>query len=787
MSNRSPAFILGFMILCASPLRAQLDVSSVRGRILGANGEIISGAAVTLLDPLGEVILSTVSNTHGEFFFPAVSLGDYRLRARAGELHSLSHRVIVQSALPLEIEIRLRSGSAEQVLVTGEAEMTSVATRVTLSGKAVQRNSGRIGFRGLQAAVATAPGWATEDNGLLHVRGVDDGFLYVQDGLPVYDRLDSFFSFTQDPSSLGSVNVLTGYIPPEYGLKSGAVVEVRSETAARDSWLGTLQIGTGGDATNGLSGLASGPIGKNLAVVLNFSGENSSRFLDPVHPDNLHNRGRILAAGAQLVWSASARDSLSGSFGFGHSDFQVPHNAIQHAAGQNQRQDVRQSSQSVSWQRFWTSRTVSQVAGYFRDTQATLHSSPRDTPLLADSEREQRRTGFLANVTHQMRGHSLKAGIEASRLALREFFTFEVVDVEEAENAGLSPKALEFIGGNPFVFRDAVVRPLLSLYVQDTFQPLKNLNFDLGLRFDRTRLLKSEQQWSPRLGASYLLPRSRTRFRASWNRFFQPPQPEYLLLSSSRQARTLSPFVSDSSEGGAELSAERQSAFEAGLEQWLAGSIRLDMAYWRRHVRNYADPNVFFGTTLVFPNTVDRGEAAGVDLRLEISERKGWSAYVSYSNSRVQQIGPINGGLFLEDEILEIGPGTRFTPDHDQRNVGSAGITYEHARSGAWFSITGRHESGTPLQVEDEELDELLELPGSHLVNFARGRVKPRTLWNVAAGKNLLRSDHMDLSASLEVWNLTNRAYAFNFGNPFSGTHFGAPRTVALKLRLDFR
>jgi hypothetical protein len=775
------------MILCSGQLFAQLQVSTVRGRILGTKGELLSGAAVMLLDPLGEVILSTISNAQGEFLLPAVPLGDYRMRASAGELHSLTYRVTVERSLPLEIEIRLRAGPVEQVVISVESEMSSVASRVTLSGKSVQRNSGRIGFRGLQAAVATAPGWATEDNGLLHVRGVDDGFLFIQDGLPVYDRLDSFFSFAQDPSSLGSVHVLTGYIPPEYGLKSGAVVEVRSERAARDSWLGTLEIGTGGDATNGLSGLASGPIGKNLTAVLNFSGEGSSRFLDPIHPDNFHNKGRIVAAGGQLVWSASTRDSLTASVGFGHSDFQVPHGVTQHAAGQDQQQDVRQSSQSFSWQRFWTSRTVSQVAGYSRDTRAILHAGPHDTPLLAESSRKQQRTVFLANVTHQMSGHSLKAGIEASRLALREFFTFEVVDVEEAEEAGLSPKALEFIRGNPFVFRDAVARPLWSFYLQDTFQAVKNLNFDLGFRFDRTRLLKSEQQWSPRLGASYLFARSRTRLRASWNRFFQPPQPEYLLLSSSRQARALSPFVSDSSEGGAELSAERQSAREVGLEQWLAGSIRLDMSYWRRQVRNYADPNIFFGTTLVFPNTVDRGEAAGLDLRLEIPERRGWSGYASYSNARVQQFGPINGGLFLEDDILEIGPGTPFTPDHDQRNVGSAGITYDHVRSGIWFSITGRHESGTPLQVEDKDLDELLELPGSHLVNFARGRVRPRTLWNVAAGKSVLRSDHMDLSARVEVWNLTNRAYAFNFGNPFSGTHFGAPRTLALKLRLDFR
>ena len=37
------------------------------------------------------------------------------------------------------------------------------------------------------------------------------------------------------------------------------------------------------------------------------------------------------------------------------------------------------------------------------------------------------------------------------------------------------------------------------------------------------------------------------------------------------------------------------------------------------------------------------------------------------------------------------------------------------------------------------------------------------------------------------VFNLANARYAFNFGNPFSGTHFGAPRSAAFGLRLAVR
>ena len=51
----------------------------------------------------------------------------------------------------------------------------------------------------------------------------------------------------------------------------------------------------------------------------------------------------------------------------------------------------------------------------------------------------------------------------------------------------------------------------------------------------------------------------------------------------------------------------------------------------------------------------------------------------------------------------------------------------------------------------------------------------------------LHRGDHAEVSARLLVLNLTNRVYALNFGNPFSGTHFGAPRTIRAEMRIGLR
>ena len=251
------------------------------------------------------------------------------------------------------------------------------------------------------------------------------------------------------------------------------------------------------------------------------------------------------------------------------------------------------------------------------------------------------------------------------------------------------------------------------------------LTIDAGVRVDWSRLLVHASQVSPRIGAAYRWDAAATTFRASLGRFFQPPQPENLLLASSDEAWELSPFRTETG-GGAALEPERQTAFEVGLERALGRFVRMDVAYWRRSMTNVADPNVFFGTTILFPNSVAEGKAAGIDVRLEVPRRRGWSGYVSYANSRVTQYGPIEGGLFLEDEVIEIGPGTAFTPDHDQRNVGAFGVSFDADTRGFWASVTGRYESGTPLEVDDDDLDELQERPGAELVDIERGRVKPR-------------------------------------------------------------
>ena len=775
------------LLFCAfpSPSSAQLQQGTIVGSLTGPDGIAIGSAQITLFDQLGNAV-TTVTAANGEFRLTNVAIGSYSLRAEAAPFEAIVQTLTVADALPITLELKLSAALAEKVNVTAETNQpVTTATRTTLAGDAVRRAPIRIASRGLQDAIATTAGWATEDNGLMHARGVDDGFLYVVDGVPMYERMDSAHGVAPDPEMVESVNVMVGHVPPEFGFKSGGVIEVRTSSRKSDAWLGNVQGSFGTDATSQGSSVFGGPTGRSTSLTAGFSAQRSDRFLDPVHPDNLHNGGNAANGTAEFNWLASPSSTLSIVGGFGRSRFDVPHNEDQEEEGQDQRQANLQTWQTASWQRAWSGNTVSQVAAYHRTGSAQLFGSEHDTPLHINADRTLRRAGVLASVTHQRGKHVLKAGVEAARLSLHEDFSFFVTDEKDAEEADLSDAVLEHDEDDPFVFAGSANPTLLSFYAQDSVQFGRGLTVDFGVRADRARMLQKASQWSPRLGAAYHVPGSGTTLRASVDRFFQPPQAENLLLGSSEEARELSPFL-DETGGGEDVEPERQWATELGVNQTFRHGVRLDVSYWRRRVQNAGDPNVLFGTTLIVPNSIAKGKADGVDVRLELPRYRGTSGYMSYTNARVVQFGPVTGGLFFEDDVLEIADGTAFTPDHDQRHVGAFGLSYDHPRSAFWLSFGGRYESGTPLEVDEDDLDELMERPGSELVNFETGRVRPRQIIDVMGGVRLVRRARHEISLRGSILNATGEEFAYNFGNPFSGTHFGAGRTfqIGLQVRL---
>src|SRR5262249_2304980 len=157
-------------------------------------GAVVTGASVWLTNSITGEKVGGVTDGAGVFVFNNVSVNHYTLRVEAKGFAPQSRQITVNSKLPLQLSISLSVGApGEQSNITPRESLVdraSASSVPTLAANFIGRAPRVDRGLQLQELIATTPGMGTENNGLIHIRGVDDGALYVLDGIPITDRLD---------------------------------------------------------------------------------------------------------------------------------------------------------------------------------------------------------------------------------------------------------------------------------------------------------------------------------------------------------------------------------------------------------------------------------------------------------------------------------------------------------------------------------------------------------------------------------------------------------------------
>ncbi len=518
-----------------------------------------------------------------------------------------------------------------------------------------------------------------------------------------------------------------------------------------------------------------GRLTSRIGYFLSGGGNRTDRYLDPPTADNLHNSGDAHRFTGKLEFRPTDADFVRAVFAANGSGFQVPNRSDAEARSEDATQDLSGNSQTLTWLRQVGSRFTFDMVAYRRAAVASLDASTA-MPLAATQERTLDHQGVSAALSYSSGIHRVKAGVLYDRNPVSEQFAML--------GTGTEPGSLESqfdpaSGGTPFVFSGSRVGQNLGAYIQDTFSPLEDLNLSLGVRVDRYKLLIEETAVSPRVGFAYHVHETGTVVRGSYSRLFMPPFSENLLLSSSPEARALSPN-GDSSD----VRPETQHAFEFGLQQALASHAKVDVAYYRKNIRNVADVDQFLDTTVTFPLSVSKGLAEGVEVRLDVPVFRGVNGYVSLARARILLTAPLSGGLFLEETPPD---GEQFYADHDQRWQSQFGVTWEHPSQKLFVSATGRVDSGIPFELpEDFDPDTFEDQRALPLVDTEAGRARSRTIATIMAGGQLFRSGTTKVDLQAGVLNLFDTTYLLNFLSIFNGTHYGAPRTWTARLKVSF-
>jgi hypothetical protein len=65
--------------------------------------------------------------------------------------------------------------------------------------------------------------------------------------------------------------------------------------------------------------------------------------------------------------------------------------------------------------------------------------------------------------------------------------------------------------------------------------------------------------------------------------------------------------------------------------------------------------------------------------------------------------------------------------------------------------------------------------------------VKPWSVFDFSSGWEVFKEKKLSIQAQFDLQNIADRKFVYNFGNPFSGTHFGYPRVWGVRMKFVVR
>jgi outer membrane cobalamin receptor len=733
-------------------------------------------SAVRLISQVNEYRGSFTTSDAGTLVVKHLPYGVFRLEVDHEGFAQSSGVVEIRSAVPVEYHVTMSiAPNATSVTVTDEDTLidphrTGTVNRV--GSEMIENRVTSLPGRSLQDLVNSQPGWLYEGNAVLHPRGSEYQTQFVIDGMPLTDNRSPSFGPEIEADDVQSVSVYTAGIPAEYGRKMGGVVEVNTSRNTRMGLHGQAVLSGGSFDTAGAFGQAEYAWGKN-SFTASASGNMTDRYLNPPVLQNFTNTGTTGDFSASYERELSDRDRLS--FGVRHelARFRVPNELVQQAAGQRQDRDNFETMGTVAYQHIFSPNVVADFRGMVRDNSNDLFSNELSTPIIAFQNNSFREGYFKGIVSVHQGRHEWKAGVESDAIFLHEKFNSLITDFSQFDPD--TPATFSFSGSRPDLEQSA--------FLQDLFR-LGTWTLSAGLRWDHYQLLVNQNAVSPRLGLSRYFASADLVVHASYDRVFQTPEFENLLLSSSAAVVSLSNQVLR-----LPVEPSRGNYYEIGITKGFFQKLKVDVNVFDRIVNNFADDDQLLDTAVSFPIAFDKAKIYGAESKVELPHWGNLSGFVSYSYMVGSAFLPVTGGLFLGDDATDVLNNTngRFWVTQDQRHTIRTRFRYQIIPR-LWAAAGAEYGTGLPFEFTGTEEQALAQFGPAIVdrVSFDHGRIKPMLSVDASVGADLRKTDHYTMRLQADAENLNNRLNLIDFTGLFSGNAIAPPRSFALRLSTTF-
>ena len=479
---------------------------------------------------------------------------------------------------------------------------------------------------------------------------------------------------------IGNLNLLTGTLPAQYGLRTAGLVDLTTRSEFEPG--GTLSLYGGSFATISPRFDYGGSSGNTQYFVTgsymqnNEGLENALPTVDPIHDHT--EQGKFFGYLSAMLGDSSRLTYISG---VSISHFQIPNVTGQMPLGDFggtwfNSADLNENEYDT----FIFNILALQTKGENYDAQlsffsryASVHFVPDIygdlvfNDVASDVTRQSLLNGVQFDGAYRLNGvHTLRAGFGISA---------EQTWVTNASTVlPLAPDGTPLPLPETLTDYNAALGWNLGAYVQDEWKITNALTLNTGLRFDQLFQFVSANQFSPRAALIYK-PIEGTSIHAGYARYFTPPYqaqatPTNLALFNNT---TQQPVINENSP----VRPERANYFDVGVDEKLLPGFTVGVDAYLKRATDQIDDGQFGQAVVLTQFNYARGYSEGIEFKAKY-QKDGFTAYANFSTNRTKAIDVVSNQYLFTDpvEFAYINTHYHFTDDA-QLLTASAGASYK--------------------------------------------------------------------------------------------------------------
>ena len=426
----------------------------------------------------------------------------------------------------------------------------------------------------LDKALLQAPGISQDSaaSGSLHVRNEHANLQYRINGIMLPDGVGAFGQII-DTGIVGSMALVTGALPAQYGLRTAGVLDIQTKADAFSN-TGSVSVYGGSHGTITTSAEYGGTIGQTQYYVSgryfnsNLGIENPTPAYNAIHDNTQQEKGFLYLS--TLIDPTSRLTFMSG---VSNGNYEIPNNPGQTPAFTpfgisnfdssqlNERQNEFNQFNVLAYQK--SGDGIDYQFSYF-NRYSSLHFLPDPigdlvfNGVASDVYRQSFINGIQEDTSYRVGfAHTLKFGFSVSA---EDSLVNNGSLVLPADGMGNQT------GNTPISVFDSSAKTgyQFSTYLADEWRITNQLTLNAGLRFDQMWQYIDANQLSPRVSLTWK-PLDGTTIHAGYSRNFTPP--EQVLAAPTNlalvQNTTAQPQVSQNDP----VLPERSNVFDVGVVQ----------------------------------------------------------------------------------------------------------------------------------------------------------------------------------------------------------------------------